>query len=145
MRSFRNVIVASLVLTIAALGGACSDSGETGEGTGLPGEGERVTVDAPVRSVEVSKGDDRPGEYLLTVVTEQANSCVRHAAIELAGRGEGSIVVRALNSEPADWSVVSCLAEVSTTESKISLGSDFEPGAQYVVTVNGSDTTFVAS
>ncbi|MCH6552415.1 MAG: hypothetical protein IH804_10465 [Planctomycetes bacterium] len=45
---------------------------------------------------------------------------------------------------PKDLAAVLCAAVYSTTQSNVPLGSNFESGTEYTLSVNGQSQTFVA-
>ena len=54
------------------------------------------------------------------------------------------ITIEVLNRVPANLDELACTLAISTTESNIPLGTDFESGATYTVTVNDVTRTFEA-
>jgi hypothetical protein len=98
---------------------------------------EVVQEPAPIESVgDVVVGESEPEQYFLPVVSAQPNGCHEFDGYTVERSGN-RVLVTVNNSVPADLTVVLCSMEFKTTETNVSLGSDFEPGETYVVEVNG--------
>lgn len=97
---------------------------------------------APIESVEIRIAESYPPQYFLYVVSGLRNSCVRFDRYELERDG-ATLRVTVLNLEPTDRDIV-CAQVYRTMEHNIALGSDFQPGAEYTVVVNGVTRTFRA-
>lgn len=112
----------------------------------LPSEMDTVLVPAPIVKVgEVVIAESFPPQYFVQITSAQPNGCNRDAGWEVEIEGT-SVAVTVSNSEPADLSVVLCIAQYSETTNNVRLGSDeFQSGVEYSLTVNGeAHGTFVA-
>ena len=101
---------------------------------------------SPIEKIEVVALEGAPLQYELRVVSglPKGSSCSRFNGYEIRRTEPDKIDVSVTHHEVADPFVV-CTADYPTLETTIPLGSDFEPGQEYTVSVN-SDTsqTFLA-
>ena len=105
------------------------------------GSDAKVPTSAPIDGVEVGIAESFPPQYFLTVHSGLPSGCVRFGRYEVAREGD-VILVRVTNLQPADREIM-CTQLYGNVETRISLGSDFEPGRTYTVKVNDFTTTFV--
>ena len=91
-----------------------------------------VREPAPIESVRVAVNDSR--EYSLLIVSGLPDSCARFESYELNRDGR-RIEVTATNLSPTG--PFACLAVYEIHEGEMPLGSDFTPGEEYTVVVNG--------
>ena len=101
---------------------------------------------SPIEKVEVVALESAPVQYELRIVSglPKGSGCSRFNGYEIRRTGPEKIDVSVTHHEVAD-PYVACTADYPTLETSIPLGSDFEPGKEYTVSVN-SDTsqTFLA-
>ena len=99
-----------------------------------------VREPAPIESVRVVVKDSR--EYSLLIVSGLPDSCAKFESYEL--NRDGSLLeVTVTNLSPSG--PFACLAVYEIHEGELPLGSDFTPGEEYTVVVNGQVTeTFTA-
>ena len=114
----------------------------------LPGPDLRDTfiAESPIESVEVDVLESAPPQYQLRIVSglPKGSSCSRFNGYEIQRDAPDRIEVLITHHEVADPNVV-CTADYPSVETVVPLGSDFEPGAEYEVRVNGDTrTSFVA-
>ena len=99
---------------------------------------------APIESVEINVAESDPPQYFLVVVSGLPNGCVQFDDYYIERLDEiNSINVQVINSVPTDPDLV-CTQIYGMVETNVPLGSDFEPGNKYTVTVNDVVETFVA-
>ncbi len=112
----------------------------------VPGDSEVAIVPAPIVSVgNIVVAESFPPQYFVQVTSAQPNGCDRDAGWEVETDGN-DIFVKVLNSQPADLSVVLCVAIYGETQHNVALGSDgFLSGDEYNLYVNGKlQETFTA-
>ncbi len=98
---------------------------------------------APIESVKVIPLEGAPGPVDgALVVSGLPNGCVTFAGYRLQRR-QDTIDIELLNWAPANPRTI-CTQVYGTVETTIVLGSSFERGKTYTVTVNDVSTTFVA-
>jgi hypothetical protein len=102
-----------------------------------------VQVDAPIEDVTVIIAESFPPQYFLEVTSGLPNGCVRFGEHRVAREGK-TVKVTVTNLEPGDLGLRACTMRYSFVETKIALGSDFEPGATYKVHVNDVTIDLVA-
>ncbi|MCZ6789897.1 MAG: hypothetical protein O7D33_08195 [Chloroflexi bacterium] len=100
-----------------------------------------VQVPAPIESVELLIMESFPPQYSLVVVSGLPNACVSFAGYRLE-RGGDTVSIEMLNWRPADPGVI-CAQVYGTTETRIPLGSDFDPDTTYTVDVNGEKVALI--
>ena len=104
-------------------------------------------VESPIESADVVILESDPPQYQLNVVSgmPKGSGCSQFNGYEIRRAEANRIDVVVTHHEVADPDVV-CTADFPTVETYVPLGSDFEPGAEYTVTVNGDTVgSFVAS
>ena len=100
-----------------------------------PGDGAGRTVLAPIESAELIVAESWPPQYFVWVISVQPDGC--HQFDGYSEEREGTeIVIEVFNRLPPDEEEVACTMAVSTTETSIPLGTDFESGETYTITVN---------
>lgn len=98
-----------------------------------PADGMKPVL-APIDSVEIEVAESAPPQYFLVVGSGLPNGCARFD--EYTVESEGAIViVRVTNLVPEDENVM-CTMVYGTVETRVALGTDFEPGSHYTVQVN---------
>ena len=101
---------------------------------------------SPIENLEVIALDISPLQFELRVVSgmPMGSSCSRFNGYEIRRSKPERIDVSVTHHEVADPLVI-CTADYPTVETSIPLGSDFEPGKEYTVSVNSDATeTFLA-
>ena len=139
-RAFAGVAVwLTAVLAISASAIACGDDD-------LPAptpSDEWTVIPARIDSVEYTVAESWPPQYFVQVVSVQPDGCHKFDGYTVE-REEQAIRIEVLNRVPANLDELACTLAISTTESNIPLGTDFESGETYTVTVNGVTQTFEA-
>lgn len=99
-----------------------------------------VEKESPIEEIEVAEAD---GAYILHVISRlpKGSSCSRFIGYELNTRFAEGIFVTVTHLEVAENNVF-CTADLPVVVADIPLGSDFEPGVTYNLSVNGTETTF---
>ena len=119
----------------------------------LPLLGRRHTViaESPIELAEVVILESSPPQYQLRVLSALAkgSSCSQFNGYEIrrtdAGRIEVVITYHQIADPVVPFTAVPCTADYPIVETNVPLGSGFEPGVEYTVTVNTDTTTsFVA-
>lgn len=100
-----------------------------------PGDGAGRVVLAPIESAELIVAESWPPQYFVWVISVQPDGCHQFDGYSEVRDGT-EIVIEVFNRLPPDDEGVACTMAVSTTETSIPLGSDFESGETYTVTVN---------
>ena len=101
---------------------------------------------SPIERVEVVALESSPTQYELRVVSglPMGSACSIFNGYEIRRADPAIIEVDVTHHEVADPEVI-CTADYPIVETSIPLGSDFEPGMEYSITVNSDTTeTFVA-
>ena len=103
-------------------------------------------AESPIQSVEVIMVEGTPIQYRARVVSgmPEGSGCSQFNGYEIRRNESNTIDVAVTHHEVADPFVV-CTADFPVVETAIPLGSDFESGVKYTVTVNFDTTrSFVA-
>ena len=103
-------------------------------------------VESPIERAEVVTGEGTPPSHALNIVSgmPKGGSCSQFNGYEIQRREPYRIHVVVTHHEVVDPGVV-CTADYPIVEMTVPLGSDFEPGREYTVTVNSDVTvSFVA-
>ena len=146
------MLVAGLLLTGGAVGATFGGDDAAGaaplrsdEPPPLPGDQPvpLVEVRAQIVSVDLAIAESFPQQYFVGIVSAQPNGCTRFSLFEVVRHGT-EIEITVWNTVPKDLAAVLCAAVYSTTQSNVPLGSNFESGTQYTLSVNGQSQTFVA-
>ena len=98
-------------------------------------------AESPIESVEAVTLESAPPRYQLRVVSgmPKGRSCSQLNGYEIRRRESNRIDVAVTHHQVAD-PFVTCTADYPVVETIVPLGSDFEPGVEYTVSVN-SETT----
>ncbi len=127
------------LLAISATALACGDDD-------LPAptpSDEWTVIPARIDSVEYTVAESWPLQYFVQVVSVQPDGCHEFDEYTVE-REERVITIEVLNRVPANLDELACTLAISTTESNIPLGTDFESGATYTVNVNDVTRTVEA-
>ncbi|MCE2466239.1 MAG: YbaY family lipoprotein, partial [Dehalococcoidia bacterium] len=105
-----------------------------------PDLGHTMIAESPIERAEVMILESAPPQYQVLVVSghPRGSSCSQSNGYEISRRDSTEIDVVVTHHEVADPLTV-CTADFPIVETIVSLGSDFEPGREYIVRVN-SDT-----
>jgi hypothetical protein len=107
-------------------------------GTSTPGT---VRVLAPIDGLDIAVLESFPPQYLLQIQAGLPSGCAKADGYELSRSGN-DIRVAVYNTLPAGNPV--CTAIYGMYDLNINLGSDFTPGREYRLNVNGEIITFRA-
>ena len=127
------------LLAISATALACGDD----NGPAPTPSDEWTVIPARIDSVEYTVAESWPLQYFVQVVSVQPDGCHEFDEYTVE-REERVITIEVLNRVPANLDELACTLAISTTESNIPLGTDFESGATYTVNVNDVTRTFEA-
>ena len=108
--------------------------------------GHTAIAQSPVQSADVTTSEELPHEYTLRVVSglPRGSGCSQLNGYEIRRSDTHRWDVVITHHEVADPTVV-CTADFPILETDVPLGSEFEPGAEYTVTVNNNTSaTFIA-
>ncbi len=108
--------------------------------------GDTFLAESPIESMEVMTLESSPPQYQLRVVSgmPEGSGCSQFNGYEIRRRESNRIDVAITHHQAADPFVV-CTADYPSIETIVSLGSDFEPGLEYTVSVNSETAgSFVA-
>ena len=103
-------------------------------------------AESPIESVEVVTLESAPLQYQLRVVSgmPRGSSCSQFNGYEIRRKESNRIDVAITHHQVAD-PFVTCTADYPVVETIVPLGSVFEPGMEYTVSVNSETTrSFVA-
>jgi hypothetical protein len=106
------------------------------------GEEGRTEVRAEIVRVSLRVAESHPPQYFADVTSALPNGCTRFARAAVRRAGE-VVFVDVFVTVPADPNAM-CTMIYGEHESAVALGSDFRPGARYVLDVNGTRQQFVA-
>ena len=116
-----------------------------------PGLRDPFIAESPIERAEIMILESDPPQYQLLVVSAlpEGSSCSQFNGYEIRRRDAGRIEVVITYHQIADpvppFTAVPCTADRPIVETNVPLGSGFEPGVEYTVTVNTDTTTsFVA-
>ena len=103
--------------------------------------GNTFIAESPIESMEVATLESAPPRRQLYVVSgmPRGSSCSQLNGYEIRRRESNRIDVAITHHQVADPLVI-CTADYPIVETIVPLGSDFEPGIEYTVSVN-SETT----
>ncbi|MCH9038987.1 MAG: hypothetical protein IIC23_06300 [Chloroflexi bacterium] len=103
----------------------------------LPDEPEYPTADvpAPIESVQITKTESLPPEYLVDITFALTSECDRFNGYHLQRAGS-EINISVTNLVPRPEAQVVCPQNYDLRETSINLGSSFENGIVYSVNVN---------
>ena len=106
---------------------------------------EVITVRSPIESVELLILESYPPQYNLLVLSAlpKGSSCSWFNGYDIASPHPGRIEVEITHHEATGLQI--CTADYPAVETVVPLGSDFEPGREYEIVVNGESVeTFQA-
>ena len=109
----------------------------------LPPPAGVVETPAPIVAVELLIAESYPPQYFVAVSSAQPDGCHRFSRFEVTRNGT-EIEIAVWNTVPENLAVVLCTAIYGQTETSVAIGSDFEPGETYTISVNGEQQSFVA-
>ena len=140
------IVLAALVLATGL--GACASVQEPAptptawDAAGAYPEPSTAEVLAPIDKVEVLIRESWPPQYAVEITSGVPGGCARFERITHAIKGD-RIEVEVINTEPAPGELVACTAIYGYAQNTVELGTDFEAGATFTVSVNGVEETFV--
>ena len=102
-----------------------------------------VVVPAPIESVDIVVAESFPPQYFVHVISGLPSGCVEFYGYE-ESRSGNAITITVTNLEPAPSAMIACAAIYLTHEFSVPLGTDFEPGETYTVSVNDVTETIAA-
>ena len=132
----RAVLAAALSIAVLLIVGAAALAAARGGLDQAPG---RVTVPAPIGSVDVLVRESAPPQVSVKVVAGLPGGCAQRESHSVTRSGD-TFTVTVLNSMPAGNPV--CTMIYGTYELNIDLGREFVAGATHTVRVNDRTTTF---
>lgn len=134
------VIVVGVVILVFALARDSDDDG----GSQPPADGERREVEAPVESFELLILESFPVQYNVEIVSGLPNGCHEFERYEVERNGSGTdIRITVWNTIPTATDIA-CTEIYRTHQGTATLGSDFEPGTEYTLTVGDLTQAFIA-
>ena len=101
---------------------------------------ETEQVSAPVDDVSLEVAESFPPQYFLRVVSGLPNSCHSFGGYTVTRDGS-TVVVRVYNHRPTDEGLL-CAQVYGMVETRVALGSDYDPESVYTVDVNGRKVSF---
>ena len=107
---------------------------------------DTALAESPIEDVEIMVLERDPREYQLRIVSamQHGSSCSQFNGYEIRRSESNSIDVIVTHHHVVAKDVI-CTADYPIVETIVPLGSEFEPGMEYTVSVNGDTTTsFVA-
>ena len=107
---------------------------------------DTALAESPIEDVEIMVLEREPREYQLRIVSAmpQGSSCSQFNGYEIRRSASNSIDVIVTHHHVVAKDVI-CTADYPIVETIVPLGSEFEPGMEYTISVNGDTTTsFVA-
>ena len=107
---------------------------------------DTALVESPIESAEIMVLERDPREYQLRIVSamQHGSSCSQFNGYEIRRIESNSISVIVTHHHVAAKNVI-CTTDYPIVETIVPLGSEFEPGMEYTVSVNGDTiTSFVA-
>lgn len=140
-RRWRVALIAAV--GVLALGFAAACDGDD-DATPTPVGGERIEVEAPVESFEILILESFPPQYNVEIVSGLPNGCHLFERYEVEREdGATDIKITVWNTIPAADDVA-CTEEYGTHSGTATLGSNFESGTEYTLSVGDQTQTFVA-
>ncbi|MYA61232.1 MAG: hypothetical protein F4X94_01465 [Dehalococcoidia bacterium] len=102
-----------------------------------PDFGDSIIAQSPIERIEIVMSDGADTQFQLRVVSElpKGSSCSRFNGYEIRRTESNRIDVNVTHHEVAD-PFTECTADLPIVETFIPLGSEFEDGQEYTVTVN---------
>lgn len=102
----------------------------------------RIEVRAPIVRVAVRVAESFPPQYFADITSALPDGCAQFARAEVR-RARDTLIVDVFNTRPAG-DEIACTMLYGEKETAVALGSEFTPGATYILDVNGTRETFVA-
>ena len=102
----------------------------------------RVEVRAPILRVAVRIAESFPPQYFADITSALPDGCAQFSRADLRRAGD-TVIVDVFNTRPAG-DEIACTMLYGEKETAVALGSEFTPGATYILDVNGTRETFVA-
>ena len=112
----------------------------------VPELGHTVIAESPIGLAEIETLESAPPQYQVRVVSRmpKGGSCSQFNGYEIRSRGSKRIDVAITHHEVADPQAA-CTRDLPVVETTVPLGSDFEPGVEYTVSINSETVrTFAA-
>lgn len=129
--------------TPGSRGDSVGDDGDPPDGGADPGF-ERVNELAPIEGVAIAVAESFPPQYFVTVQSGLPSGCAEFDRIDVERDGT-EVFLWVWNWVPAPDEEIACTAIYGIAENNVNLGSDFDPGVEYSLIVNGElRETFVA-
>ena len=103
---------------------------------------DTALVESPIEDVEIMVLERDPREYQLRIVSAmpQGSSCSQFNGYEIRRSESNAIDIIVTHHHVAAKNVI-CTTDYPIVETIVPLGSEFEPGMEYTVSVNGDTTT----
>ena len=95
---------------------------------------------APLDGIELQIADSFPLQYFLTLVSGLPDGCHSFGGYTLTRDGN-RVLIRVFNLRPSNTNLM-CIQVYGTVDTKISLGSDFDPNETYTIDVNSKTISF---
>jgi hypothetical protein len=130
----------AILLAIAVF--AFATDGDRGSGTSPPPDGERREVEAPVESFDLLILESFPPQYNVEIVSGLSNGCHLFERYETV-RNDTDIRIIVWNTVLVDDDTV-CAEIYGMHTGGVTIGSDFESGTEYTLTVGDKTETLVA-
>jgi putative lipoprotein len=108
----------------------------------VPELGYTVIAESPIDRAEIETLESAPPQYQLRVISRlpKGSSCSQFNGYEIRRRESNRIDVVITHHEVTDPQAA-CTRDLPVVETAVPLGSDFEQGVEYTVTVNSDTTT----
>ena len=107
---------------------------------------DTALAESPIEDVEIMVLERDPREYQMRIVSamQHGSSCSQFNGYEIRRSESNSIDVIVTHHHVVAKDVI-CTADYPIVETIVPLGSEFEPGMEYTVSVNGDTTTSFAA
>jgi hypothetical protein len=109
----------------------------------VPPPAGEIAVAAPIDELEMIVRESAPPQYAVRIVSGLPDGCHLFHQARIVERASQAIRIEVLNRRPGADDVA-CTQVYGQVETIVELGTDFTPGATYVVDVNGRELTFTA-
>lgn len=148
MKKFKRLLAVAAGIGAVMVLAACATA-QTPSPTPAPGDNPsanpnppRVEVKAPIDSVEVLIRESWPPQYAVKVTSGLPNGCAEFERITHTIDGD-TIEIEVINTQPAPEAQVMCTEQYRQVTNTVELGTDFEKGKTFTVSVNdGNKVTF---
>lgn len=100
-----------------------------------------VEVPAPIDDVEVHISESWPPDYAVEITSGLPNGCTELERITGVVEEDG-VKIEVVNTQPAPGADIACDQQYRQVTSVVKLGSGYEPGKKFTVSVNGVEETF---